>query len=100
MLNTQDKKDVIYALEEWTKALEAEGNIAKRNEIMELTWKVSSSLGQKVMTEVKFVYTGYVNIEGTDNSMDTIEAAIESVRSDYGNQVADFAEFTIEGEIK
>ena len=100
MLNTQDKRDVIYALEEWTKVLEAEGNIAKRNEIMELTWKVSSSLGQKVMTEVKFVYTGYVNIEGTDNSMDTIEAAIESVRSDYGNQVADFAEFTIEGEVK
>ena len=50
------------------------------------------------MTEVKFIYTGYLNIEGTDNSMDTIEAAIESVRADYGNQVADFAEFTIEGE--
>lgn len=45
MLNTQDKRDVIYALEEWTKVLEAEGNIAKRNEIMELTWKVSNSLG-------------------------------------------------------
>lgn len=45
MLNTQDKRDVIYALEEWTKVLEQEGNITKRNEIMELTWKVSSSLG-------------------------------------------------------
>jgi hypothetical protein len=45
MLNAQDKRDVIYALEEWTKLLEAEGNIAKRNEVMELTWKVSSSLG-------------------------------------------------------
>jgi hypothetical protein len=50
------------------------------------------------MTKVKFIYTGYLNIEGTDNSMDTIEAAIESVRADYGNQVADFADFTIEGE--
>jgi hypothetical protein len=50
------------------------------------------------MTKVKFIYAGYLNIEGTDNSMDTIEAAIESVREGYGNQVADFAEFTIEGE--
>ena len=45
MLNAQEKRDVIYALEEWTKVLESEGNIGKRNEIMELTWKVSSSLG-------------------------------------------------------
>jgi hypothetical protein len=45
MLNAQEKKDVIYALEEWTKVLESEGNINKRNEVMELTWKVSSSLG-------------------------------------------------------
>ncbi len=50
MLNTQEKRDVIYALEEWTKELEAESNIAKRNEIMELTWKVSSSLGGERMT--------------------------------------------------
>jgi hypothetical protein len=42
MLNAQEKRDVIYALEEWTKVLEAEGNIAKRNEVMELTWKVSA----------------------------------------------------------
>jgi hypothetical protein len=42
MLNTQDKRDIIYALEEWTKALEGEGNIAWRNYVMELTWKVSA----------------------------------------------------------
>ena len=47
MLNVQEKRDVIYALEEWTKLLEQEGNIGKRNEVMELTWKVSSSLGGK-----------------------------------------------------
>ena len=46
MLNTQDKRDIIYALEEWTKALEGEGNISKRNEIMELTWKVSAMKGE------------------------------------------------------
>jgi hypothetical protein len=45
MLNAQEKRDVIYALEEWTKVLESEGNIVKRNEVMELTWKVSRSLG-------------------------------------------------------
>ena len=45
MLQTKEKEAIIYALEEWTKALEQEGNITKRNEIMELTWKVSSSLG-------------------------------------------------------
>jgi hypothetical protein len=53
---------------------------------------------ERAMTEVKFVYTGYINIEGTDNSMDTIGEAIEIVRADYGSQVADYAEFTIEGE--
>ena len=46
MLNTKEKETVIYALEEWTKVLEAEGNIAKRNEVMELTWKVSA-IGKK-----------------------------------------------------
>jgi hypothetical protein len=50
------------------------------------------------MTEVKFIYTGYLNIEGTDNSMDTIGEAIEIVRAEYGSQVADYAEFTIEGD--
>ncbi len=46
MLNAQEKRDVIYALEEWTKVLESEGNIVKRNEVMELTWKVSA-MGKK-----------------------------------------------------
>lgn len=50
MLNTQEKKNIVYALEEWTKVLETEGHIAKRNEIMELTWKVSSSLGGEPLT--------------------------------------------------
>jgi hypothetical protein len=48
------------------------------------------------MTEVKFIYTGYLNIADTEE--DTMEAAIEQVRADYGSQVADFAEFTIVGQ--
>jgi hypothetical protein len=48
------------------------------------------------MTEVKFVYTGYINIADTEN--DIMEAAIERVRISYGNEVADFAEFDIKGE--
>ena len=50
------------------------------------------------MAEVKFIYTGYLNIEGTDNDMDTIAEAMEKVRDDFGSQVADFAEFTIVGK--
>jgi len=50
------------------------------------------------MSEVKFVYTSYLKIEGTENSMDTIEKAIEMARISYGNQVADYAEFTIVGD--
>ena len=45
MLDTKEKETIIYALEEWTKVLEAEGNITMRNKVMELIWKVSSSLG-------------------------------------------------------
>ena len=47
MLDTKEKETIIYALEEWTKILEEQGNIAWRNYVMELTWKVSSSLGRK-----------------------------------------------------
>ena len=50
------------------------------------------------MTEVKFVYTGYLNIEGTDNSEDTIGEAMEIARDMFGSNVADFAEFTIVGQ--
>jgi hypothetical protein len=46
MINTKDKETIIYALEEWTKVLESEGNVVKRNEVMELTWKVSA-MGKK-----------------------------------------------------
>jgi hypothetical protein len=45
MLDSKEKETIIYALEEYTKELEKQGNIAWRNEVMELTWKVSSSLG-------------------------------------------------------
>ena len=48
------------------------------------------------MTEVKFVFTGYLNI--ADTVEDIMEASIERVRISYGNEVADFAEFDIEGE--
>jgi hypothetical protein len=50
------------------------------------------------MTEVKFVFTGYLNI--ADTVEDIMETAIERVRISYGNEVADFAEFDIEGESK
>ena len=46
MLNTKEKNTIIYALEEYTKELEEQGNIAWRNYVMELTWKVSA-IGQK-----------------------------------------------------
>jgi hypothetical protein len=48
------------------------------------------------MIEVKFVYTGYVNIEDTED--DVMEAAIEHVRDECGSQIADYADFTIMGE--
>lgn len=47
MLNIKEKENAIYALEEWAKELEAQHNIGKRNEIYELIWKLSSSLGGK-----------------------------------------------------
>ena len=48
------------------------------------------------LTEVKFVYTGYLDIVDVDNSMDAIEQAMEIVRAEYGNEIADYGEFTIE----
>lgn len=48
------------------------------------------------MTEVKFVYTGYINIADTED--DIMESAIEHVRAEYNSEVADYAEFTIVGE--
>jgi hypothetical protein len=48
MLNTKEKQIIIYALEEYAKVLEAEDSIPLRNEVFELTWKVSSSLGVTV----------------------------------------------------
>jgi hypothetical protein len=46
MINTKDKETIIYALEEYYKELETQGNIAWRNYVMELTWKVSA-MGKK-----------------------------------------------------
>jgi hypothetical protein len=48
------------------------------------------------MTEVKFVYTGYINVPDTED--DVMEWAIEHVRAEYNSEVADYAEFTIVGE--
>jgi hypothetical protein len=48
MLNSNEKMVIIYALEEYAKVLEAQGNIRVRNEVFELTWKISSSLGVAV----------------------------------------------------
>lgn len=50
------------------------------------------------MIEVKFVYTGYINIADTKD--DVMEAAIEHVRDECGSQIADYADFTIVGEDK
>lgn len=48
------------------------------------------------LTEVKFVYTGYLDIVDADNSMNAIEQAMEIVRAEYGNEIADYGKFTIE----
>ena len=48
------------------------------------------------LTEIKFVYTGYLDIMDVDNSINAIEQAIEIVRAEYGNEIADYGEFTIE----
>ena len=42
MLDSKEKNVIIYALEEYTKELEGQDNIAWRNYVMELTWKVSA----------------------------------------------------------
>ena len=52
--------------------------------------------GRERMTEVRFVFTGYLNI--ADTVEDIMETAIERVRISYGNEVADFADFDIEGD--
>jgi hypothetical protein len=46
MINTKEKQTIIYALEEYYKELEIQGNIAGRNYVMELTWKVSAMKGE------------------------------------------------------
>ena len=45
------------------------------------------------MTEVKFVYTGYINVPDTED--DVIQWAIEHVRDECGSQIADYADFDI-----
>ena len=45
------------------------------------------------MTEVKFVYTGYVNVPDTED--DVMQWAIEHVREEYNSQIADYADFDI-----
>jgi len=47
------------------------------------------------MTEVKFIYTGYINVPDTED--DVMEWAIEHVREEFNSVVADYAEFTIVG---
>ena len=47
-------------------------------------------------TEVKLVYTAHFKVSGDSES--AIENAIERARDYYGNDVADFGEFTIERE--
>jgi hypothetical protein len=45
-------------------------------------------------TEVKLVFTATFKVSG-DNA---IENAIERARAEYGNEVADYGVFTVEGE--
>ncbi len=47
------------------------------------------------MTEVKLVFTAYLN---TTDGGHSIESAIELARANYGNEVADYGVFTVEGE--
>ena len=46
------------------------------------------------MTEVKLVFTAYIRV----GDEDSIESAMELARANYGNEVADYGVFTIEGE--
>jgi hypothetical protein len=46
MLDSKEKQTIIYALEEYYKELEEQGNIAWRNYVMELTWKISAIKGE------------------------------------------------------
>lgn len=45
------------------------------------------------MSEVKVVFTGYIDID----SDDPIADAMEQTRLNYGNEFADYAKFTIVG---
>jgi hypothetical protein len=45
------------------------------------------------MIEVKFVYTGYINVPDIED--DVMEWAIEHVRKEFNSQVADYADFDI-----
>ena len=46
--------------------------------------------------EVKLVFTAHFKISG--DSEHAIENAMERARVDYGNEIADFGEFTLEVE--
>jgi hypothetical protein len=46
------------------------------------------------MKEVKLVFTAYLRVADEDS----IESAMELARANYGNEVADYGVFTIEGE--
>jgi hypothetical protein len=53
--------------------------------------------GQKMSSnEVKLVFTAHFKISG--DSEHAIENAIERARDYYGNEIADFGEFTLEVE--
>jgi hypothetical protein len=46
------------------------------------------------MKEVKLVFTAYLGVADEDS----IESAMELARANYGNEVADYGVFTVEGE--
>ena len=53
--------------------------------------------GEKMSSnEVKLVFTAHFKISG--DSEHAIENAMERARVDYGNEIADFGEFTLEVE--
>ena len=45
MLNNKDKGSIIFALEEYARALEIDSNYTARNSVLEIIWKLDSGRG-------------------------------------------------------
>ena len=72
MLDSKEKQTIIYALEEYYKELETQGNIAWRNYVMELTWKVSAMKGERMSKCLECTDTIIVEGEGCSKCLNTL----------------------------